>query len=73
MTDSEDVTAVGTVVLHSLEFGWAAHLVAWGTHTAALDISCGKDGISDSKMVALSAANLESLKLIGRECIGCSD
>ena len=67
MSNSEDVSAVGAVVFHSLEFGWAAHLVAWLAHTTALNVSSGKDGIGDSEMEALSAADLESFKLVGWE------
>jgi hypothetical protein len=67
LSNSEDISTVTTVVLHSLELLWAAHLVEASAAKGTLDVSCGKDGIGDTKMEALSAADLESFELVSWE------
>jgi hypothetical protein len=67
LSNGEDISTVTAVVLHSLEFLWAAHLVEASAAKGTLDVSCGKDGIGDSKMEALSAADLESFELVSWE------
>ena len=67
LSNGEDISTVTAIVLHSLKLLWAAHLVEACAAKGTLDVSSGKDGISKTKMEALSAADLEPFELVSWE------
>ena len=69
LANGQDALAVTTIVLHSLHLFRAQHFIAWSHHTAASHGSSSHNTLSHTKIVALSAADLESLELVGDEIV----